>query len=73
VNDLIACRVLPDGRAALFNTTLTLRDAAGAARTTTFDGAAAWRDCVRDTLGIDTTGFDLDALFVRLAARANAS
>ena len=71
VNDLIACRVLPDGRAALFNTVLTLRDAAGAGRTVTFDDAAAWGACLRDTIGIDTTGFDLDALFARVAARAN--
>ncbi|WP_224022799.1 arylamine N-acetyltransferase, partial [Burkholderia vietnamiensis] len=70
VNDLIACRVLPTGRAALFNTVLTLRDAAGAGRTVTFDDAAAWGACLRDTIGIDTAGFDLDALFARVAARA---
>ncbi|RQS68639.1 arylamine N-acetyltransferase [Burkholderia sp. Bp8963] len=69
VNDLIACRVLPEGRAALFNTTLTLRDAAGAGSSQTFDDAAAWGACLRETIGIDTTGFDLDALFARVAAR----
>ncbi|MGS0896409.1 arylamine N-acetyltransferase family protein [Burkholderia stagnalis] len=69
VNELIACRVLPEGRAALVNTVLTLRDAAGVGRSVTFDDASAWGACLRDTIGIDTTGFDLDALFARLAAR----
>lgn len=72
LHNLIACRVLPDGRAALRNTTLTIRDAAGAGRAVTFDDAAEWGACLRDTIGIDTTGFDLDALFARLAARAAA-
>ncbi|MBN3818160.1 arylamine N-acetyltransferase, partial [Paraburkholderia sp. Se-20369] len=69
VNDLIACRVLPEQRATVFNTALTLRDASGAGQTVTFDDAAAWGACLRDTIGIDTTGFDLDALFARAAAR----
>ncbi|RQS37285.1 arylamine N-acetyltransferase [Burkholderia sp. Bp8992] len=72
LHDLIACRVLPDGRAALRNTTLTLRDAAGAGRSVTFDSAAEWGACLRDTIGVNTDGFDLDALFARLAARAAA-
>ena len=55
LHNLIACRVLPDGRAALRNTTLTIRDAAGVGRTVTFDDAAAWGACLRDTIGIDTT------------------
>ncbi|MDR8729385.1 arylamine N-acetyltransferase family protein [Burkholderia pseudomultivorans] len=69
VNDLIACRVLPGSRAALFNTALTLRDASGAGRTVTLDNAADWGACLRDTIGIDTAGFDLDALFAQVAAR----
>ncbi|HGL6718529.1 arylamine N-acetyltransferase [Burkholderia contaminans] len=72
LHNLIACRVLPDGRAALRNTTLTIRDAAGVGRTVTFDDAAAWGACLRDTIGIDTTGFDLDALFARLTPPAAA-
>ncbi|RQQ56874.1 arylamine N-acetyltransferase family protein [Burkholderia stagnalis] len=69
VNDVIACRVLPDRRASMFNTGLTLRDASGVGQTVTFDDAAAWGACLRDTIGIDTTGFDLDALFARAVAR----
>ncbi|MXN76910.1 arylamine N-acetyltransferase [Burkholderia sp. 4701] len=74
VNDVIACRVLPDGRASMLNAALTRRDATGAVKTTvTFDDAAAWGACLRDTIGIDTTGFDLDALFAHAAARSAAS
>ncbi|RQR64611.1 arylamine N-acetyltransferase [Burkholderia sp. Bp9125] len=74
VNDVIACRVLPDGRASMLNAAFTQRDATGAVKTTvTFDDAAAWGACLRDTIGIDTTGFDLDALFAHAAARSAAS
>ncbi|WP_143753068.1 arylamine N-acetyltransferase, partial [Burkholderia ubonensis] len=73
VNDLIACRVLPEGRASMLNAVFTQRDATGAVRATaTFDDAAAWGACLRDAIGIDTTGFDLDALFAHAAARSKA-
>lgn len=71
VNDLVACRVLPEGRATLVNHVLTLRDVSGDTRTVTFDNAAAWEACLRDTLRIDPAGFDLAALFARLAARGD--
>ncbi|CAN0625020.1 Arylamine N-acetyltransferase [Burkholderia multivorans] len=71
LHDLIACRVLPDGRATLVNTVLTVRDGTGQASTLRFDDAGAWEACLRETLHIDPAGFDVAALFERLAVRGD--
>ncbi|MBJ9673636.1 arylamine N-acetyltransferase family protein [Burkholderia gladioli] len=73
VNDLIVSRVLPEGRAALLNDTLTLRDASGAAtRHERLADAAAWAACLDQRFDLDLDGFDIEQLFARVQARSAA-
>jgi N-hydroxyarylamine O-acetyltransferase len=67
VHNVIACRVLPDGRATLVNDVLSMRGNAGDARVETLNDANAWAACLRDTMKIDVDGLDVDALFARVA------
>lgn len=70
-HDFIACRILPDARALLFNDALTLRTADGAAHTTRLTDVDAWAACVRERFGLDLDGFDAAALYARAVARAD--
>ncbi|WP_179402059.1 arylamine N-acetyltransferase family protein [Burkholderia guangdongensis] len=72
VHNVIACRVLPDGRATLVNDMLTLRDRAGDASVETLRDARAWAAHLRETMKIDVDGFDVGALFARVAGLGGA-
>ncbi len=72
VNDLIVSRVLPEGRVAMLNDALTLRDADGVASTERFGTARAWAACLDRRFGIDLSGFDAEGLFARVQARSAA-
>ncbi|WP_323121179.1 arylamine N-acetyltransferase family protein [Burkholderia alba] len=71
LNELIVCRVLPDGRANLVNETLTVRGLDGHARVERLTDATAWAACLREQFGLDLTGFDSAALFARAQARGD--
>jgi N-hydroxyarylamine O-acetyltransferase len=69
-DNLIACRVLENGRATLFNDRYSERDARGARTLTrTIAGADELMHCLRECFGIDASDFDAGALFARIAGR----
>jgi len=68
VNHLLACRVLPAGRLALFDTGLTERDAQGrAVAERAFANADELARCLRERFGIALDGVDVAAVFARIA------
>ncbi|VVE45366.1 N-hydroxyarylamine O-acetyltransferase [Pandoraea communis] len=71
LNQLIACRVLPQGRIALLNTTLTERSAQGelVAETDIASGAQL-AQILRERFGLTLDGIDTDALYERAKACA---
>ncbi|PTD99939.1 arylamine N-acetyltransferase family protein [Pandoraea apista] len=71
LNQLIACRVLPQGRIALLNTTLTERSAQGelVAETSVASGAQL-AQILRERFGLSMDGIDADALYARASACA---
>jgi N-hydroxyarylamine O-acetyltransferase len=68
--NLIACRVLENGRATLFNDRYSERDACGVRTLTrTVASADELMHCLREGFGIDASDFDAGALFARIAGR----
>lgn len=71
VNHLLACRVLPEGRLAMFDTELTERDAKGAVvAQSKVDSAAALAAVLTDRFGLTLDGVDVDAAFARISQPA---
>ncbi|QBQ99994.1 arylamine N-acetyltransferase family protein [Paraburkholderia pallida] len=68
--NLIACIAREDSRAILFNDRYAERDATGQQATEHLIGSAEeLARCLNERFGIDTAGFDMDALFARVQGR----
>lgn len=65
-NHLLACRPLPKGRATLFDDRYTEVDRQWQRREQTLRSARELDACLRERFGIDTGGFDMDALHARV-------
>ena len=67
---LIACIAREDSRAILFNDRYSERDATGQHATEHIIGSAEeLARCLNERFGVDTAGFDMDALFARVRGR----
>lgn len=69
INNLMVCRVMPHGRATLFNDRLTERASDGRGSDHAIGSAAELGECLRERFGLDTAGMDLDALYARVQGR----
>ncbi|MDE1181743.1 arylamine N-acetyltransferase [Paraburkholderia sp.] len=68
VNHLLACRVLPEGRLALFDTAMTRRGSRGElVAEWQLENADALSACLREEFGLTLDGIDMDAVFSRVA------
>lgn len=68
-NNLMVCRVMPHGRATLFNDRLTERASDGRGTDHAVGSAAELGECLRERFGLDTAGMDLDAIYARVQGR----
>jgi len=68
-NHLLACRPCADGRALLFNDRYSECDRQWRRRDRTLVSARELDACLRERFEIDTAGFDVDALYARIAGR----
>ncbi|MGF6484491.1 arylamine N-acetyltransferase family protein [Paraburkholderia sp. JPY419] len=70
VNNLLACRVLPELRLALFNDQLNERDAQGQiVSERRLASAAELADCLRERFGLNLEDIDIAAVFERVRTR----
>ena len=67
--NLLACRPLPEGRSILFNDRYGECDPQWRRTELTLGSARELETCLRERFGIDTAGFDVDALYARVAGR----
>lgn len=68
-NHLLACRLLPEGRAILFNDRYSECDLQWRRSEATLSSPHELNACLRERFGIDTGGFDIDALHARITGR----
>ncbi len=68
--DLVVTRVVPEGRANLFDDRLTVRTKAGDVTERRIGDASALADVLRGLFGIDTGDIDIAAVFERVKGRA---
>ncbi|MFP4892676.1 arylamine N-acetyltransferase family protein [Paraburkholderia sp. EG304] len=74
VNNLLACRVLPELRLALFNDQLNERDAQGQiVSERRLASAAELADCLRERFGLNLEDIDIAAVFERVRTRDAAA
>lgn len=71
-NHLLACRPLAEGRATLFNDRYSECDRQWRRRERTLGSAHELDACLRERFGIDTNGFDIDALHARVTGRGRS-
>ncbi|CAM2197661.1 N-hydroxyarylamine O-acetyltransferase [Paraburkholderia kururiensis] len=68
-HNLMVCRVMPHGRATLFNDRLTERASDGRGTDHAIGSAAELGECLHERFGLDIAGMDLDALYARVQGR----